>query len=78
MKKLKKLMQCRRLQKTKTLLKKFWQEEDGMGTIEVVILIAVLVAVALLFKDGIEEFVNDMMDKFFDTNKYDVEPMTRT
>ena len=26
----------------KKLLKRFWQEEDGLGTVEIVILIAVL------------------------------------
>lgn len=49
----------------KKLLKRFWQEEDGLGTVEIVILIAVLVAVALLFRDGITQFVTNLMDQFF-------------
>lgn len=51
------------------MLKSFIKEEDGMGTIEVVVIIAVLVAVALLFSGGIKKFVGDLMTKFFDTNK---------
>ena len=47
------------------LLKRFWNEEDGMGTIEIVIIIAVLVAVALIFKDTIIAFVTDLMQKLF-------------
>lgn len=57
----------------KDLLKRFWMEEDGMGTVEVVIIVAVLVAVALIFKDGITKFVKGLMDKFFDTGKINVD-----
>lgn len=48
------------------LIKDFLKEEDGMETIEVVVIIAVLVAVALVFKDGIMNFLNLLMDKLFD------------
>ena len=47
------------------LLKRFCCEESGMGTVEVIIIIAVLVAVALLFKEGITEFVQNLMRQFF-------------
>ena len=47
------------------MLKRFWQEEEGFGTVELVILIGVLIAIALLFKDRITTFVTDLMDKFF-------------
>lgn len=49
----------------KALLKRFWTEEDGLGTVEIIILIAVLVGVALIFKDGIATFVRQLMDKIF-------------
>jgi len=52
----------------KDLLKRFWNEEEGMGTIEIVVIIAVLLAVALLFKDGILQFTNNMMNRFFDAD----------
>lgn len=47
------------------LLKRFWNEEDGMGTIEIVIIIAVLVAVALIFKSTITDFVGKLMKDVF-------------
>mgnify|MGYP005852894259 CR=1 FL=1 len=46
-------------------LKAFWYEEDGLGTVEIIIIIAVLVAVALVFRNQIITFVTDMMDKVF-------------
>ncbi|MGN0965885.1 MAG: Flp1 family type IVb pilin [Dysosmobacter sp.] len=53
-------------------LKRFWHEEDGMGTVEIVIIIAVLVTVALIFKDGIQGFVKNLMDKFFNPDNADL------
>lgn len=49
----------------KALWSRFWKEEDGMGTVEIIIIIAVLVAIALVFKDGITKFVKDLMSNFF-------------
>ena len=46
-------------------LKRFWNEESGMGTVELVIIIGVLVAIALIFKDALIKFVNDLIAKFF-------------
>lgn len=60
----------------KELMKRFAREEDGMATIEIVVIIAVLVALALLFKDGIEKFANDLMNKLFKTP--DEPTMSRT
>lgn len=48
-------------------LKAFLVEEDGMGTAEVVIIAAVLVAIALLFKNKISIFVKTILNQGFDT-----------
>ena len=48
-----------------SLVKSFLKEEEGMGTVEIVLIIAVLVAIALLFKDKITEFVEDALDNIF-------------
>lgn len=45
----------------------FLREEDGMGTAEVVIIAAVLVAVALIFKDKITKFVEGIMSNNLDS-----------
>lgn len=50
------------------LVKGFLKEEEGMGTIEIVVIIAVLVALALLFKDQIGKFANNLMQKFFNAD----------
>lgn len=46
-------------------LKRFVTEEDGMGTVEVIIIIAVLVGVALLFRKQLITFVNGIIDNLF-------------
>ncbi len=47
------------------LLKKFLSEEDGIETVEVVVIIGILLGVALIFKGRITQFATDLMDKFF-------------
>jgi Flp pilus assembly pilin Flp len=46
-------------------IKDFWQDEDGMGTVEVVVIVAVLVGIALLFRNAITRFVNTALGKIF-------------
>ena len=48
-------------------LKRFWNEEEGMGTVELIIIIGVLVAIALVFRKAIVKFVNGLINKFFDS-----------
>ena len=43
-----------------------WQ---GLGTIEVVIIIAVLIARAMLFREEILGFARDLMESVFDIDK---------
>ncbi len=43
----------------------FWNEEEGMGTVEMVLIIAALVAVALLFRNAIVSFITDALGKVF-------------
>lgn len=46
-------------------LQKFWNEEDGMGTVEIVLIIAALVAVALVFRKAITGFMTDALGNVF-------------
>lgn len=39
-------------------LKNFWKEEDGMGVVEVILIIVVLVGLVLIFKNQIVDIVN--------------------
>lgn len=43
--------------------------KKGMGTVEIVIIIAVLVALALLFRQGLTEYGQKVMDYCFDDSK---------
>ncbi len=47
------------------LIRRFIKEEDGMGTVEVIIIIAVLVGVALLFRKQLINFVNGIINNLF-------------
>lgn len=52
-------------------LKRFLGEEDGMETIEVVVIIAVLVTIALVFRKAITGYVGQLTGKLFSDNKMD-------
>ncbi|MDT3426042.1 Sec-independent protein translocase protein TatA [Paenibacillus forsythiae] len=42
--------------------KKFWRDEEGLGTLEMILIIAVLVAVVVLFRQKIREVISDLID----------------
>ncbi|SDW45893.1 Flp1 family type IVb pilin [Paenibacillus sp. CF384] len=48
-------------------LREFWKDEEGLGTLEIVLIIAVVIILALLFKDWIialmEKLMGDADDK---------------
>jgi Flp pilus assembly pilin Flp len=48
------------------LFKDFLKEEDGLGTVEIVVIIAVLVGIALIFRAAIFSFVRGAVDSIFD------------
>lgn len=51
-------------------LKEFIKEEDGMGTVEVILIIVVLVGLVIIFKEQITKIVNSIFSKITSqTNK---------
>lgn len=42
------------------LWKRFWTEEDGMGVVEVLLIVVVLVGLALIFKEQITTLVQSI------------------
>ncbi len=44
------------------LIKRFLKEEDGLGTVEIVIILAVLVSIALIFRNTIIKFVQKTLE----------------
>lgn len=53
------------------MLRKFYEEEDGLGTVEMVMLIAALMCIALVFKNSIKDFAENLMKKVFDDSTID-------
>lgn len=47
--------------------KRFYEEEDGMGTVEIVMIIAALMCIALMFRKQVVEFAKGIMDTVFGT-----------
>lgn len=43
--------------------KKFWREEDGMGVVEVVLIIIVLISLVIIFKKQITSLVKTILAK---------------
>lgn len=51
-------------------LKNLIREEDGMGTVEIILIIVVLVGLVIIFKDRITSLVDNIFDKITkETNK---------
>ncbi len=47
------------------LLKEFYMDEEGLGTVEMVVLLAVLVSIALVFREKVFNFVRNSLDDIF-------------
>jgi Flp pilus assembly pilin Flp len=46
-----------------TWIKSFWQDEEGLGTLEILLIVAVLVAIAIAFREYIISWVNKLFDQ---------------
>ncbi|TQR44195.1 Flp1 family type IVb pilin [Paenibacillus popilliae] len=42
-------------------LKRFWKNEEGIGTLEILLIIVVIVIIALMFKKQIVKWVEDLL-----------------
>ncbi|QHT62789.1 multidrug transporter [Paenibacillus lycopersici] len=49
------------MKKWKQALRSFWKDEEGLGTLEIVLIIAVVIILALLFKDWIIDLIKNLM-----------------
>lgn len=50
-------------------VRKFLTEEDGMGTVEVILIIVVLVGLVVIFKEKITDIVNSIFTKITNQTK---------
>lgn len=44
-------------------MKEFIREEDGMGTVEIILIIVVLVGLVIIFKSQITQIINTLFQK---------------
>lgn len=50
-------------------IKRFWKEEDGMGVVEIALIIIVIVGVVILFRGKVEKLIEDIFNKI--NNEYE-------
>ena len=48
-------------------MKQFWKDEQGMGTVEIVLIVVILIGLVLLFKNAIQPVVDNAL-KSISTN----------
>ncbi len=44
-------------------MREFVQEEEGMGTVEIILIIVVLIGLVIIFKDQLRSLVNTVFEK---------------
>lgn len=49
--------------KMKSIWKNFWKDEAGMGVVEVILIIIVLIGLVIIF----QEQINDLVESIFET-----------
>ncbi len=42
--------------------KEFWKEEDGIGVVELILILVVLIGLVLIFKDSLRELVQNIFE----------------
>lgn len=41
-------------------IRNFWKEEEGIGTVEMILILVVLISLVIIFKDQLTSLVNDI------------------
>jgi len=52
------------MKKVKEMVKRFWNDEEGLGIVEILLILAVIIGLALIFRDQI----TSMVEKIFKSN----------
>lgn len=53
----------RRIKTIGKLCKEFWQEESGIGTVEIILILVVLIGLVVIFKNQLTSIVNSIFNK---------------
>lgn len=51
------------MMKIRRFIKDFWEDESGMGVVEVILIIVVLIGLVIIFKNQITGVVNEIFEK---------------
>lgn len=49
--------------KIRAFFQNFWEDQSGMGVVEVILIIVVLIGLVIIFKSQMTDLVNDIFDK---------------
>jgi Flp pilus assembly pilin Flp len=63
------IMNRRKIMSHLKTVRQFLTEEDGMGTVEVILIIVVLVGLVVIFKEKITDIVNSIFTKITNQTK---------
>lgn len=44
-------------------VKGFWQEEEGLGMLEMILIIAAIIVIAVIFKNQLKSIVSNLLNK---------------
>lgn len=44
-------------------LKRFWEEEDGMGTIEMILIIVIIIALVIVFRKKLKSLITTLFNR---------------
>ena len=47
----------------KNWMKSFWEDEDGVGVVEIILILVVLISLVLIFKEQLTSIVQSIFDK---------------
>ncbi len=50
-------------------IKEFLKEEEGMGTVEIILIIVVLIGLVIIFKEQLNDLVNDTFERIMNQAK---------
>lgn len=50
-------------------LERFWKEEDGIGVVEIILILVVLIALVVIFREKITDIVSDAFSAISDNTE---------
>lgn len=51
------------MKKFQEMVKNFWNDDEGIGMVEILLIVAVIIGLALIFRTQIEDMVKSMFQK---------------